>query len=611
MVQSLLPDSMRMANAGPWLFLFGRLKPGVSVADASNELSRNKAETPHFESERHDPRMVAASLATGINMLRVRFEKPLLVLLGIVGLLLLIACVNLAAMLMARAAARRHEIAVRLSLGASRWRLLRQFSTESLVLGLLGGIGGLFVASWGASILVSVVTGAWPWRLPLEFELDARILGFTLALSMLAVMLFGLFPALEANRTRIIHSSTPERSHSSLPGGRPLIIGQMALSLVLLMTAGLLIQSVRNLRSLDTGFLRQNVLTMRLDPGETYGNAKNTYPTLYRDISAQIEALPGVRSASASTGSFMGHEFMKSPIVFEGETTTKRDLAGIDEDMPFQVSIGPRFAEALGIPLAAGRMFTERDTPRARVALISESVAKRHLPGVNPVGKRFSTAGEFRASDSIEVIGVLRDIRFGNLRQKPQEVIYVPADPSTGKSFEIVVRTVGDPTLMIASVQEAVRRFDPGLSVIRAVPIELVFEAWIAEDRLLALLAGFFGSLALILAAIGLYGSTSYGVQRRTSEIGVRMALGASKKDVQWMILREVLVLVFAGAAIGLPIAIAGSEVLSGMLFGLTPTDPVTIAGAVVALILIALVAGYLPARRACQVDPMQALRCE
>jgi predicted permease len=588
------------------LYVFGRLKAGLSAANASADIARIYSELQPHSRNLQGRRGEVVPMAKGVQTLRSRFEKPLLILLSIVGLLLLIACANLAALLMARASARRHEIAIRLSLGASRLRLLRQFLTESLLIGVLGGAAGLAVSGWGASLLIGMVTQS-TRRLPVHFTVDTRVLAFTAALSILAAILFGLLPALQANRTRIAQGSTTTSRHSRLPGGPILIAGQMALSLFLLVAAGLFVRSLANLRYLDTGFVRENVLVLMLDPHVAYRQDIEKYLAMYRQLIERIEALPGVRSASGSSATFFGGSRSGGNITYEGHA----GQVPKDEE-PTKVRVTPRFMETLGLSLLAGRTFTERDDRKAsQVAIVSESIARRYFPSANPIGKRFCFDSQFHAKNAIEIVGVVRDVRYSNLREASPYTLYFPLQQSPSPRFDLQVRTLANPVAMAAQVQEAVRRFDPGVRVVHTVTLERLVEDSIAQDRLLALLAGFFAVLALMLSAIGLYGITSYGVHRRTSEIGVRIALGASSRDVQWMVLREVLVLVVAGASVGIPAALAAAGIVSGLLFGVTPADPLTIAGAAITLILIALMAGYLPARRACRVDPMQALRSE
>lgn len=606
---ALLSTGVLEGRGSSSLYVFGRLKPGVGDAAASADLARVFDDVQRIHPDRDRPQGGVLSMARGIQSLRGRFEKPLFVLLAVVGLLLLIACANLAALLLARAAARRHEIAVRLSLGASRIRLLRQFLTESLVIAVLGGVAGLGISAWGASLLIEMVTTG-PRRLPIAFTVDSRILLFTSAVSILAAVGFGIFPALQANRTPLVHAAQRVvRTPSRLAGGRLLVAAQMGLSLFLLIASGLFIRSLGNLRHLDTGFARENVLVLMMDAAAAYGNDPQKYLVMYRELTARVEQMPGVRSASFARETFFSGNASRGNIAYEGQTGEAPQ-----SEWPFKVRITPRFPETFGLSLIAGRTFSDRDDRHApKVAIVSDSIARRYFPGQSAVGRRFCFCDRFAiANETIEIVGVVRDVRYGSLRDMSPFTVYLPIEQQPlSRRSDLHVRTQGDPRVMAAQVQDAVRRFNPQIRMAHTTTLERLVEDSIVQDRLLAMLSTAFAALALVLAAVGLYGITSYGVHRRTNEIGVRMALGASKGDVQWMVLREVLLLVTAGAAVGIPASIAASGLVRSLLFGLTPTDPVTVAGATFMLIVVAALAGYLPARRATRIDPIAALRVE
>jgi predicted permease len=603
MANALVGGEVIGAASSSSLYVFGRLKPGANVQDASADLTRvfreHRVESPKDEPQQGD----AVSMAKGVQTLRARFEMPLLVLLAVVGLLLLVACANLAALLVARAAARRDEIALRLSLGASQFRLLRQLLTESLLLGLMGGGAGLLVSAWGAPLLVNMVTTS-TRRLPIYFAIDLRLLAFTIGLSVLVAVLFGLVPAMQAYRTRIVPG--PAGTAPNRLAGRFILVAQMALSLFLLIAAGLFVRSLGNLRSLDTGFARENVAVLRLDP-RNYGRSLDKYLALSRDLPASIEAVPGVRSASMSTASFFGDSSSRSNVTYEGQAGEAPN-----SEWPLKVGITPRFTETLGLTLVSGRSFTNRDHRTApKVAIVSESIAKRYFAGGNPIGKRFSFDSTFQPAKAVEVVGVVRDGRWNSLRQASPYLVYLPFDQALTQRPDLQVRTWGDPMGVLPEIQRAIAGHDPSVRVVHAVTLERLVEDSIIQDRLLALLAGSFGMLALLLSSLGLYGVTAHGVHRRTSEIGLRMALGASSRSLHWMVLREVLVLALAGAAIGVPAALAASSVVRTLLFGVAPTDPWTILAATTVLGGVAAAASYLPARRACRIDPIRALRCQ
>jgi len=604
---ALMRPGVLEARGSSSLYVFGRLKPGVSAAAAAGDIARVYEDVQRIHPDGHRPKGELLSMARGVQTLRERFEKPLWVLLGVVGLMLLIACANLAALLLARAAARRQEIAVRLALGASRLRLARQLLTESFVIAALGAALGLAVSGWGASLLIEMVTTG-PRRLPIAFRLDWRILLFTGAVSIIATVVFGVFPALQANRTPLAQGArSVARTPSRLAGGRVLIAGQMALSLFLLIAAGLFLRSLGNLRDLDTGFARENVLVVMIDPRAAYGPDPAKVPPPYREIAERLAKLPGVRSASYGDASFFGAGASRGNIAYEGYA---HNVA--ESDFPYKLRITPAFPETFGLTLVAGRTFTARDTRAApKVALVSESIARRYFPDGAAVGRRFCPSDRFSAGCAVEIVGVVKDVRYNSLRATSPFTIYRPVEQEPRVRGDLQVRTVGDPRVMAAQVREEVRRFNPDIRVVHITTLEQLVDDSIVQDRLLATLSAAFATLAVILAAVGLYGITSYTVHRRTAEIGVGRALGASMPSVRWLVLREVLLLVIAGAAVGIPAALAASRIVEGLLFNLTPTDPMTVAGATVALLVVASLAGYLPARRATRINPITALRVE
>jgi predicted permease len=587
------------------LYVFGRLKPGISSAEASSDLARVYEELQRIHGSYADQRGDVIPMEKGVQTLRQRFERPLLVLLGIAALLLLVACVNIAALLLARASSRKHEIAIRLAVGASRLRLVRQFFTESLLLALLGGAAGLLVSAWAADSLVGLATTS-TRRLPIYFAVDRRILVFTAAVSALTAVLFGLLPAYQGTRRTSLISLAATRAPSRLPAGRLLIVGQMALSLFLLIAAGLLVRSLANLRAVDTGFVRDHVLVLMLDARAAFGKAREQYVNLHQQLPQRIEGVPGVQSASLSSASFFGGSSSRGNIAYEGQTGEAPQ-----NEWPFKVRITPRFPETVGLTLLAGRTFSDRDDPTVPVALVSESIARRYFAGDHAIGKHFCFSSSFAVDCAIEIVGIVRDVRYGNLREASPYVVYLSAQQDPPSRADLQVRTRTDPAAMAAQIQKAVRDFDPRLRVVHSVSLERLVEDSIIPDRLLALLATFIAVLALVLSTAGLYGVTAYDVHRRSRELGVRLALGASRRGVQWMVLREVLILGLIGATVGVAASLASVRVVRGLLFEVMPADPATIAGASVVLIVIAAMAGLVPARRACRLDPIRALRCE
>ncbi|HEU4892649.1 MAG TPA: ABC transporter permease [Vicinamibacterales bacterium] len=606
MAGALLPNrDVLEARGSSFLYVFGRLAPGLDGAAASADLARVFADVQRIHPDAERTKGDGLSMARGVQSLRARFETPLVALLGIVFLLLLIACVNLAALLLARAAARRHETAIRLSLGASRFRLFRQFLAESLLIATCGGAAGLVVGAFGASLLIALVTTS-TRPLPLAFALDSRILLFTFGVATFAALVFGTVPALQSNRTPLLQQGVA-RTPSRLPGGRILTTAQMALSLFLLIAAGLFARSLVNLRDLDVGFSRENVLILTIDPRPAYGNNPQKYTELYRQLPQQLTQLAGVHSASFADASFFGGNVSRGNVAYEGYVHVVPQ-----SEYPFKVRITPGFPETFGLSLVAGRTFSSADDGRAaRIALVSESVAVRYYGGRKAIGKRFCFSDTFHPACAIEIVGIVKDVRYNNVRQPSPFTLYLPIEQDPRVRGDLQVRTRIDPTAMSAQVQGAVRRFNPGLRVVHTTTLRALVEDSIVQDRLLSTLSSAFALLAVILSTVGLYGMTSYDIHRRTREIGVRMALGGSLSTVRWMVLREVVLLAAVGAAIGIPATLAASRLFRSLLFVVSPTDLVTIAGATALLTGTAALAGYLPARRATRLDPVAALRAD
>jgi predicted permease len=519
------------------------------------------------------------------------FDSELRILLAVVSVVLLIACLNIANLLLARAMGRQREIAVRLSLGAGRGRVIRQLLTESILLAALGGVLGLLVAQWLVSGLLAVFSsGNDP--IPFDLKLDMRILAFTGAVSLLTGILFGLAPALAATKVDLIPmlkgaegESRPLRRRLT----KALVIAQVALSLALLIGAGLLIRSLQQLYRVDTGYERDKLLTMWVYPALIgYDRAKEL--RLYREAVENLNAIPDVQSASLA-----------------------RRALGIGKGLN---PVGPRFFETAGIGLLQGREFSTADTETApRVAIISESMAQMFLPNVNPIGQPIpDELGKLAGLDrDVQIVGVVRDTR--RLWSPTGELgIYIPytqAPPQELGQMQFFVRTAGKPMNIVSAVRQQIQSIEKDLPLVGVATQDEAVKGQAREERSMAMLLGFFGALALVLSSIGLYGTMSYAVSRRTRELGIRLALGAQRKDLLWMVLREALQQVVIGVAIGIPVALAGARMIASMLFGVKTTDPATISVAVLVMGAIALAAGYLPARRATKVDPIEALRCE
>jgi predicted permease len=613
-----------------WLLVIGRLRPGVSMAQAQAEVDltfRRQLEeiagdkganwTPTERREHFERRIMLESGSAGVTRLRREFKRPLVILMTAVSLTLLIACVNIANLLLARAATRRKEIAVRLAVGAGRFRLIRQLLTESVLLAALGGGAGLLFAHWFSPGLLAYLPRE--NRLALDIPLDTRALGFTLAVSILTGLLFGLAPAWQATRLDLTASLKDQTgasaSRSRLMLNKLLVVTQVALSLFLLVGAGLFARSLRNLRTIDAGLNYENIVQFRIDSGGGYDPLRLI--SLHKQTLSRLEALPGARSATLSVLTPLIGGTLLSRVSVPGYSS------GPDENMDCNILlVGPRYFETMKMPLLAGRDFGPREespppteqTDAAPVtpfsAVINQAMAHYFFGNENPIGKRFNMNGVKRP---IEVIGLVKDAKFTNLREKPPRTFYlyyfqapIPFLPLT-----VHLRTEGDPASYATTIQRLVKEIDPQLQVVELQTMSEAVNEALVQERFVAQLGGAFSLFALLLACVGLYGVMSYAVARRTNEIGVRMALGAQRSDVVWLVMREVALLVALGAGAGLAAAMATTRLVSALLFDLTPNDPTTIALATLLMIGVAALAGYLPARRAARVDPMIALRHE
>jgi predicted permease len=501
-------------------------------------------------------------------------------------------------------------MALRLALGASRARVVRQLLTESVVLAAIGGALGLLLAGWGVDALVTLVART----SPLDVHPDALVLGFTVGVSLLAGVVFGLAPALRASRTDL---SSALKAKSSRVGGlklriglaSALIVSQVALSLVLLIGAGLFARSLLKLEHEDLGFNRENVLLVDIDP-RLAGYKPKELSALYRQLLDRLGVLPGVRSTSIATYSPLSGKGKSSSITVAGYTPqTGEDMVVSD------MLIGPSYCSTLGLPLRLGREIGPQDTPgSARVAVVNEAFAQSFFNGENPVGRRFSFGDEEKDAQDIEIVGVIGDVKYDSAREKPVPTAYRPilqVQDQGAYSSNLEIRTEGDPLVAASGVRSAIAQVDDKLPIVGVTSFSKQLADSLRQERLIAQLVSFFGALALTLACVGLYGVMGHAVSRRTNEIGIRMALGAKSQSILWMVLRETLILVAAGVAIGVPVALAAARLVSTQLYGLSAADPLTLAAAVTLLIAVAALAGYLPARRASRVDPMVALRYE
>jgi len=604
-----------------WLRIMGRLKPGVSEQQARaaldvifrQSITAGLASPPKPEKL---PWIWLVPGGKGIETLRREFSKPLFVLMTVVGLVLLIACANVANLLLARATTRQKEIAVRSALGAGRRRLIRQLLTESVLLAFVGGGVGLLMAYWGTRLLVGLMTTSW-LSINLDTRPDWRVLSFTTTVSVLTGLLFGLAPALQSTRVNLV-PALKENPGNLVAGTRPigkvrlglakgLVISQVATSLLLLIGAGLFVRTLVNLETLDVGFNRRNLLLFGIDPTLS-GYKGQRLANLYRELQERLQALPGVKSVSLSQHSLISGSYNSNDISIEGYKPR------LGEDMEAAtLSVAPRFFETMGIPLLLGRTIGPQDNESApKVAVINQAMARRFFPGENPVGKRFSW-GDGKKGYDIEIIGVVRDAKYHQVRGEAPPTVYVPYSQKLDwlGPMHFEVRTAGDPHDWIPAVRQMMQSVEENVPLFDVKTQTEEIDETLFQERLFAKLTSFFGLLALLLACIGLYGIMAYAVVRRTNEIGIRMALGAQRSDVLGMVLGESLLLVTVGIALGLPVALAATRLLKSFLFGLTPNDPVAIVASILLMAAVAAFAGYLPARRASRVDPMVALRYE
>jgi predicted permease len=527
-------------------------------------------------------------------------------LMTVVGLVLLIACANVANLLLARAGARRKEIAIRLSLGASRVRLVRQLLTESVLLALLGGAAGLLIAYWSKDLLLAARP---PQFLPngLELKLDGGVLAFTFLVSVLTGLLFGLAPALQASQPDLV---TELKDRTLEPGGRrrvtlrgALVMAQVALSLISLIGAGLFIKSLRNTQRIDPGFETQGLLMLTFDLGaQGYDRARSE--AYYREAVDRVKALPGVTAAGLSSNLPIGGGFSRT-VFPEGH----EPAAGSTGTFVVVNTIAPGYLDVAGIALRRGRDLAESDRDGApAVVLVNEAMAKKFWPNEDAIGKRFKFFGDesFR-----EVAGVVEDTKVFTLGEDPRPVAYVPLYQMFETTMTLNVRTSGDPAPLLDSVRRTVQALEPNLPLTNVQTVATLLDQTLWLPRMGASLLAIFGLLALALAAIGIYGVMSYAVSQRTHEFGIRMALGARARDVLALVFRQGLLPVAAGLLLGLVAALAVTRVIATFLVGVGASDPVTFAGIALLLLAVSILASYVPARRATRVDPMIALRYE
>jgi predicted permease len=599
------------------LNVMGRLKPGVSLAEATanvnlllQQITRgfSDADLSQKNLDRlNKTRVPLTPMANGLSWIRQQFSEPLQILMAVVALVLLIACANIANLLLARSTARSRELAVRQALGARRGRLIRQLLTESLLLALMGGLLGIGFAVVGNRFLLRMVSDGFE-PLPLNVGLDFRLLGFSFAVTVATAILFGTIPAFRATRLQLNDALREGRGPSGARArsllSKVLVISQVSLSLLLLVGAGLFLRSLVNLNHMDAGFDRENVLRLQVETDVTgYKEDDPRLNALYREIESRVSALPGVKATSFSSFTF-----------HEGSWNSAVLVPGMPNNAQITVHqnvVGNGYFDTMRIPLVAGRVFSSSDTATSqRVAVISEHIAKTLFPPGNPLGRHFRL-GDNKPEHEFEVIGIVKDVKFDSLQEDTENVSYLSYAQRPWSFGDFEVRYAGDFNTVSLAVQQAIKSINHDVRITHVTTLDEQVARSMTNQRLVTQLSGFFGMLAAFLCAIGIYGLMSYIVSRRTNEIGLRMALGAARSNVSWLVMRETLLLAGIGIVIGIPAVLASQRLIANMLFGIKGTDPLSLAGAVAVLLLVAITAGYLPARRASKVDPMIALRYE
>jgi macrolide transport system ATP-binding/permease protein len=593
-----------------WVQTIGRLRPGVTMTQAQAQLG------PVFQSymasiavndkERADlPQFFLQGAGRGMDFLRRRYAKPLYVLMTMVGLILAIACANIANLLLARAAGRRREMAVRFSMGAPRGRVIRQLLTESLLLALMGGALGILIGEWGIRILAVLIKNGQD-AFVLRADLNGQVLAVTIAIAVGTGLLFGLAPALQAASGDF----TPalKQARGGEPGGRRrwwrgglsrmLVVSQIAISLLLLCAAGLFVRTLANLHSISTGFRQERILLFSAN-GWQAGYRDEALTRFYNSVRERLASMPGVRSASLSDITLLSGSASNTDVTIPGAAPGARAEA-------YYLMVGPSYFDTLGIPILVGRDLNTRDMDSNRV-LVNELFAKTNFGGGSPVGRHFQF-GSGKTAEDVEIIGVVKNVHYQSVKQEIPPTVYRPCCARV-RGMTFAVRTAGDPMGMGAAAREVVRQMDSRIPVTGITTEERVVEQGLGQERTFATLCTGFALLALAIAAVGLYGTMAYTVARRTGEIGIRMALGAQRGNVVWMIEREVLIMAATGLAIGLAAAWMTASLVESFLFGLKARDGVTLGVAAAMLLGVTVAAGFGPAWRASRIAVTEALR--
>jgi predicted permease len=591
--------------------LLARLKPGITIAQAQAELDSvvnglEQQYPDYYPASRRFSLSVRPLLEQVVGDVR----PALMVLLGAVGFVLLIACANVANLLLARAAAREKEMAIRTALGARRWRVVRQLLTESVLLAVMGGALGLLIAIWGLDALRSLNPGNIP--LLQNVGIDGRVLAFTFAVAMLTGMLFGLAPAVRSSQVNL-NESLKEGGRSLVSSGHNrlrnlLVIAEMALSLILLISAGLLIRSFIRVQQVEPGFDAHNVLSLRLSVVGTEYADQSRRKIFYQQLWERIRRLPGVESVGGASILPLSGSIGWGSVTIEGYT----EASGESSIQADQRIASAGYFETMKIPLISGRFFTEQDMKGSmEVAIIDENMARTYWPGADPIGKRLKRGGASSDAPWMTVVGVAANVKQYALDSDSRVTFYTPHEQALAGTMFVTARTFGDPGSLASAVTNEARAIDPNVPVYDVKTMEQRLSESLARRRFAMIALGLFAAVAMLLAAVGIYGVMSYAVAERTREIGIRMALGAQTSDVLKLVIRQGMVLAIIGVSIGLAGAIGMTRVMSSLLFGVGATDPVTFAALSLLLGGVALLACYLPARRAMNVDPMIALRYE
>jgi predicted permease len=628
MMQAQVMDGKSVLDdPNSWQFqVMARRKPSISESKtlaAVNVLYQRYARrqagprlSAQTEHDLRDDRIVLLPAGRGLSTLRDRLAKPLIVLMALVVLVLLVACANIASLILARATVRRRELAVRVAIGAGRLRVLRQLLTESLLLAILGGAASLLFAEWGQRLLLALLSDA---GTPLAFNLhfDSAVLIFTASVALLTGIVLGTAPAWQAARVdpgyvmkasgrslAVVSDAAPSRWELR----KLLVIGEVAMALLLVSGAGMLVRSLQKLNDVDPGFDPMGVLMVSTDP-TLVGYRGNRLMNFYEQVTDAVRALPGVRSASLSALPPITDAQWRSGVFVQGHIPGPHERTTTDLNF-----VGPRYFHTLRIPLLDGREFTLRDNSGApKVAIINEAMARYYFGNQRAVGKRLSFISPEHGE--IEIVGVARNSKYNSLRETAPHMIYVPYLQTPAASWTygmtIEVRTAGNPDAAAGAVRRAIREIDSKVPILGFTTLAEQVSESLAQERLVARISTLFGLLALLLVSIGLYGVMTYTVARRTGEVGIRIALGAQRRQVSWMVLRAALELAAIGITIGIPLAVAFARLISSQLYGISPADPLTLIGSITLLTSIALIASYIPAQRAARVDPMVALRYE